>query len=61
MSCSRPRDRQPDLFAPEGPLLPAAAAERRTELLAWVSALLTEALTAGAGTIAGRASDEDHA
>src|SRR5690242_21586450 len=39
-----PRDRHPDLFAPESPPLPAAAAERRIELLALVSALLVEAV-----------------
>jgi hypothetical protein len=53
----RPRGRHPDLFAPESPPLPAAAAERRMEL---VSALLVEAV-AVANTAAGRASDEDHA
>jgi hypothetical protein len=56
----RPRGRHPDLFAPESPPLPAAAAERRMELLALVSALLVEAV-AVANTAAGRASDEDHA
>jgi hypothetical protein len=56
----RPRDRHPDLFALESPPLPAAAAERRMELLALVSALLVEAV-AVADTVAGRASDEDHA
>ena len=60
MPCSRPRNRQPDLFAPESPPLPAGAAERRVELLTLVSALLMEAI-AVAGTVAGRASDEDHA
>jgi hypothetical protein len=60
MPCSRPRDRHPDLFAPKSPPLPAAAAERRMELLALVSALLVEAV-AVADTVAGRASDEDHA
>ena len=54
----RPRDRHPDLFAPESPRLPVAAAERRTELLALVSALLTQALVAGPVV---EASDEDHA
>jgi hypothetical protein len=51
------RDRHPDLFAPESPPLPAAAAERRMELL---GALLVEAV-AVADTVAGRAGDEDHA
>ena len=55
-----PRDRHPDLFAPESPPLPAAAAERRMELLALVSALLVEAV-ATADPVAGRAGDEDHA
>jgi hypothetical protein len=53
----RPRDRHPDLFAPESPQVPMAAAEQRTELLALVSALLTQALAAGAVVEAG---DEDH-
>ncbi len=53
----RPRDRHPDLFAPERPQVPMAAAEQRTELLELVSALLTQALTAGVM----EASDEDHA
>ena len=56
----RPRDRHPDLFAPESPPLPAAAAERRMELLALLGALLVEAV-AVADTGAGRAGDEDHA
>ena len=55
----RPRDRHPDLFAPETPQVPMAAAERRTELLALVGALLTQALAAS--TVAMEASDEDHA
>lgn len=55
----RPRNRHPDLFAPEIPQLPMAAAERRTELLALVSALLTQALVAGPVVV--EASDEDHA
>lgn len=50
--------RHPDLFAPERPPVPMAAAERRTELLALVSALLTEALAIDATVEAG---DEDHA
>jgi hypothetical protein len=56
----RPRasDRHPDLFAPESPQMPIAAGER-AELLALVSALLTEALAAG--TVAAEAGDEDHA
>lgn len=53
----RPRDCHPDLFAPESPPVPIAAAEQRTELLDLVSALLTQALTAGVM----EASDEDHA
>jgi hypothetical protein len=53
----RPSDRHPDLFVPESPPVPMAAAER-TELLALVSALLTEALAAVAVV---EASDEDHA
>jgi hypothetical protein len=56
----RPRDRHPDLFAPESSPLPAGAAERRTELLALVSALLTQALTAAVAVTA-EAGDEDHA
>ena len=55
----RPRVRHPDLFAPEIPQVPMAAAERRTELLALVGALLTQALIAN--TVAMEASDEDHA
>ena len=55
----RPRGRHPDLFAPENPRAPMTAAERRKELLALVSALLTEALAAGAVTA--EAGDEDHA
>ena len=55
----RPRDRHPDLFAPESPPLPIAAAERRTELLALVSALLVQALVAGPVVV--EANDEDHA
>lgn len=53
----RPRDRHPDLFAPESPQVPIAAAEQRMELLELVSALLTQALIAGVV----EASDEDHA
>lgn len=53
----RPRHRHPDLFAPESPQVPIAAAEQRMELLELVSALLTQALTAGVV----EASDEDHA
>ena len=55
----RPRDRHPDLFAPEAPQVPIAAVERRTELLALVSALLTQALATGLVVV--EASDEDHA
>ncbi len=55
----RPRVRHPDLFAPEIPQVPMAAAERRTELLALVGALLTQALAAGLVVV--EASDEDHA
>ena len=58
MPCPRPSDRQPDLFAPKDPPPPMAAAERRTELLSLVGALLAEVLAAPA---AGEASDEDHA
>ncbi len=56
----RPRasDRHPDLFAPESPQVPMAAAER-AELLALVSALLAEALAPGA--LAAEADDEDRA
>ncbi len=56
----RPRasDRHPDLFAPESPQVPMAAAER-AELLALVGALLTEAL--GASAAAAEAGDEDRA
>lgn len=59
MSRPRPRDRHPDLFAPETPQVPMAVAERRTELLALVGALLTQALAAG--LVVMEASDEDHA
>lgn len=55
----RPRDRHPDLFAPEIPQVPMAAAERRTELLVLVSALLMETLAAG--VVTAEAGDEDHA
>lgn len=55
----RPRSRHPDLFAPESPRVPTPAAERRTELLALVSALLTQALVAGPVVV--EAGDEDHA
>ena len=55
----RPKDRHPDLFAPEVPQVPMPAAERRTELLAPVGALLTQALAAS--TVAMEASDENHA
>jgi hypothetical protein len=58
MPCPRPSDRQPDLFAPEDPAPPMAAAERRTELLPLVGALLAEVLAALAP---GEAGDEDHA
>lgn len=54
----RLRDRQPDLFAPEARQVPIAAAERRTELLALVGAMLTQALAAGSVVV--EASDEDH-
>lgn len=55
----RPRDRHPDLFAPEPPQVPMAVAGRRTELLALMGALLTQSLAAG--PVAVEASDEDHA
>ena len=55
----RPRNSHPDLFAPESPQLPIAGAERKTELLALVSALLTQALVAC--PVVEEASDEDHA
>ena len=55
----RLRDRQPDLFAPKAPQVPIAAAERRTELLALVGALLMQALATGLVVV--EASDEDHA
>lgn len=55
----RPRNRHPDLFAPEIPQVPMAAAERRTELLALVGALLMQALAAGSVVV--EASNEDHA
>ena len=58
MPCPRPSDRQPDLFAPKNPAPPMVAAERRTELLSLVSALLVEVLAALAAKEAG---DEDHA
>ena len=58
MPCPRPSDRQPDLFAPEEPAPPMVAAERRTELLSPVGALLAEILAVLA---AGEARDEDHA
>jgi hypothetical protein len=58
MPCPRPSDRQPDLFAPEDPAPPMVAAERRTELLSLVGALLGEVLAALAP---GEAPDEDHA
>ena len=58
MPCPRPSDRQPDLFAPKDPAPPTVAAERRTELLSLVGALLAEVLAVLA---AGEASDEDHA
>ncbi len=58
MPCPRPSDRQPDLFAPEDPAPPMVAAERRTELLSLVGALLGEVLAAPAP---GEAPDEDHA
>ena len=53
----RPRasDRHPDLFAPESPQVPMAAAER-AELLAPVGALLAEAIAAVA-----EVDDEDRA
>ena len=54
----RPSDRQPDLFAPKDPPAPTVAAERRTELLPLVGALLAEVLAALA---AAEARDEDHA
>ena len=57
MPCPRPSDRQPDLFAPKDPAPPMVAAERRTELLSLVGALLAEVLAALAP---GEASDEDH-
>ncbi len=58
MPCPRPSDRQPDLFAPKDPAPPMVAAERRTELLSLVGALLGEVLA----TLApGEAPDEDHA
>jgi hypothetical protein len=54
----RPRasDRHPDLFAPEGPQPPMAAAER-AELLALVGALLAEAIAAAVAEV----DDEDRA
>ena len=55
----RERDLHLDLFALESPQLPMPAGEQRTELVALVSALLTQALTVGAA--AKEASDEDHA
>ena len=55
----RARNRQSDLFSPECPKVPMAAAEQRTELLALMSALLAETLAADA--VAAEASDEDHA
>ena len=58
MPCPRPSDRQPDLFAPKDLAPPMVAAERRTELLSLVGALLAEVLAALA---AGEAGDEDHA
>jgi hypothetical protein len=58
MPCPRPSGRQPDLFAPKDPAPPMVAAERRTELLSLVGALLAEVLAALA---AGEAGDEDHA
>ncbi len=57
MPCPRPSDRQPDLFAPKEPAPPMVAAERRTELLPLVGALLAEVLAALAPR---EASDEDH-
>ena len=58
MPCPRPSDRRPDLFAPKDPAPPMVAAERRTELLSLVGALLGEVLAALAP---GEAPDEDHA
>jgi hypothetical protein len=58
MPCPRPSDRQPELFTPKDPAPPMVAAERRTELLSLVGALLAEVLAAIA---AGEAGDEDHA
>ena len=58
MPCPRPSDRQPDLFAPKDAAAPTATAERRTELLPLVGALLAEVLAALAAREAG---DEDHA
>ena len=58
MPCPRPSDRQPDLFAPQDPAPATVAAERRTELLPLVGALLAEVLAALA---VGEARDEDHA
>ncbi len=58
MPCPRPSDRQPDLFAPKEPAPPMVAAERRTELLSLVGALLAEILAVLA---AAEARDEDHA
>ena len=52
----RPSNRHPDLFAPKGPPVPAAA--KRAELLPLVSVLLTEILAA---LVAAEARDEDHA
>ena len=59
MPRQRARDPHLDLFALESPQLPMAAGEQRTDLVALVSALLTQALTVGAA--AKEASDEDHA
>ncbi len=58
MPCPRPpRERQPDLFAPKDPPAPMVTAERRTELVPLVGALLAEVLAALA---AAEAPDEDH-
>ena len=58
MPCPRPSDRQPDLFVPKDPAPPMVAAERRTELLSLVGALLAEVLAALAAV---EVRDEDHA
>ena len=58
MPCPRPSARQRDLFAAKDPAPPMVAAERRTELLPLVGALLAEVL---ASLAPGEVRDEDHA